>query len=178
MPISVIPFNMPEPAEIPSHIIESLRSMAADEAVFKSMELLMQVEAANVIVYERLTGSGTELKSIVGDRSETLQSILESADVTLTDLATQHNSPLLIMGQVSLDNSDPFPEGVAGFLLNGEEENGSVGFNYILPFQSQEGRILGTLTLFRSANDGPLNHEQPNICEAIRVELTDILKEN
>jgi hypothetical protein len=177
MPISVIPFNMPEPAEIPSHIIESLRSMAADEAVFKSMELLMQVEAANVIVYERLTGSGTELKSIVGDRSETLQSILESADVTLTDLATQHNSPLLIMGQVSLDDSDPFPEGVTGFLLNGEEI-GSVGFNYILPLQSQEGRILGTLTLFRSANDGPLNHEQPNICEAIRVELTDILKEN
>ncbi|MEE3235367.1 MAG: hypothetical protein VX294_14465 [Candidatus Latescibacterota bacterium] len=174
MPISVIPFNMPEPAEIPSHIIDSLRSMAADEAVIKSMELLMQVEAANVIVYERLIDSGSELRGVVGEKSAILQSILESADGTLTDLATEHKSPLLIMGQVVLDDIDPFPEGVTGFLLNGEE-SGSVGFNYILPFQSQDGRILGTLTLFRSANDGPLNHEQPNICEAIRVELTGIL---
>ena len=46
MPISVIPFNMPEPADIPSHIVDSLRSMEADEAVIKSMELLMQIEAA------------------------------------------------------------------------------------------------------------------------------------
>jgi len=34
---------------------------------------------------------------------------------------------------------------------------------------------LGTLTLVRPAADGPLNHEQPNISEAMRQELSGIL---
>ena len=174
MPISLIPFNLPEPSEIPSHIIDSLRSMEADEAVIKSMELLMQVEAANIIVYERMIDGKAELMGILGDRSEILQVILESTNETLTSLASKNASPLLIMGQAVEDDIDSLPVGVTKFLLN-DEDNGRVGFNYILPFLCRDGRILGSLTLFRSPDEGPLNHEQPNICEAIRVELTQIL---
>ena len=55
MPVSIIPFNMPEPVEIPSHIIDSLTSMPPDEAVAKGMDLLMQIEAADTMVYERIS---------------------------------------------------------------------------------------------------------------------------
>ena len=67
MPVSIIPFNMPEPAEIPSHIIDSLKSMPPDEAVAKGMELLMQIEAADTMVYERVSeGGAPELGHVAG----------------------------------------------------------------------------------------------------------------
>ena len=177
MPISVIPFNMPEPADIPSHIVDSLRSMEADEAVIKSMELLMQIEAANAIVYERSINNNSNVVGAVGDRSEELESILRISDRTLTGMAIEHNSPLLIMGQVATDDKDTLPNGLTNFLLNGNP-TGSVGFNYVLPITTKENKILSTLTLFRLANEGPLNHEQPNICQAIRILLSDILDQN
>ena len=58
MPVALIPFNMPEPAEIPSHIIDALEAMSPDEAVKKGMELLMQIEAAETMVYERVDAEG------------------------------------------------------------------------------------------------------------------------
>ena len=78
MPVSVIPFNMPEPAEIPPHIIESLKAMLPDEAVAKGMELLLQIEAADTIVYERVGAEGgAELKRVTGAGEDVLRTILE-----------------------------------------------------------------------------------------------------
>ena len=67
MALHVIPFNMPEPMEIPAHIVEQLRQMPVGEAVRKGMGLLMQIEAADIILYERIDEGGLlQLESVMG----------------------------------------------------------------------------------------------------------------
>ena len=104
MPVSIIPFNMPEPAEIPSHIIDSLKSMPRDEAVAKGMDLLMQIEAADTMVYERISEGGVpELAHVAGAGAEQLQAVLEQD--TARSFAGQEGvgpSALLIMGQAEV----------------------------------------------------------------------------
>ena len=177
MPVSVIPFNMPEPAEIPPHIIESLKAMSPDEAVAKGMEQLLQIEAADTIVYERVDAEGSvELKRVTGAGEDVLHTILEQD--TQCSFAMQEGGgklSLLIMGQASAEEQSPLPAGVVRFLLEGAE-SGMLGFSYVLPLNGGEGQLLGALTLIRRAASGPLNHEQPNICEALRVELSRILE--
>ena len=58
MALHVIPFNMPEPMEIPAHIAEQLRGMPVGEAIRKGMGLLMQIEAADIILFEQIDASG------------------------------------------------------------------------------------------------------------------------
>ena len=79
------------------------------------------------------------------------------------------------MGQVSAEEENPLPAGVIKFLLEGAE-SGMIGFSYVLPLKGSSGQLLGALTLIRSAASGPLNHEQPNICEAMRRELCQMLE--
>ena len=43
------------------------------------------------------------------------------------------------------------------------------------PWPPRDSRPLGALTLVRPASEGPLNHEQPNITEAMRRLLSEIL---
>jgi hypothetical protein len=83
-------------------------------------------------------------------------------------------SALLIMGQASADEESSLPQGAVPFMLEGAA-SGMLGFNYVLPLKQDEGRLLGALTLIRRAASGPLNHEQPNICEALRRELSQIV---
>ena len=49
---------MPEPMEIPENIIQMLREMPAAAAVERAMELLMQIEVAEIMIYERVDASG------------------------------------------------------------------------------------------------------------------------
>ena len=176
MPVSIIPFNMPEPAEIPPHIIDLLKSMSPDEAVAKGMELLMQIEAADTIVYERISeGDVPKLAHVAGAGAEQLQAVLEE-DVARSFAGQEGFGPsaLLIMGQAEVSEESVLTAGVLRFLLEGAE-SGMLGFNYVLPLTGAEGQLLGALTLIRRAASGPLNHEQPNICEGLRRELGQIL---
>ena len=176
MPVSIIPFNMPEPAEIPPHIIESLQSMPPDEAMAKGMELLLQIEAADTIIYERIGAEGVpELGHVAGAGADVLRAAL--AEDSTRSFAGQEGaatSALLIMGQASADEESSLPAGAIRFMLEGAA-NGMIGFSYLLPLKSEDGPLLGALTLIRRAASGPLNHEQPNICEALRRELSQIL---
>jgi hypothetical protein len=175
MPVSIIPFNMPEPAEIPAHIIDSLKEMPADEAVKQGMELLMQIEAAETMVYERIDAAGqVELKHVSGRGADELNALLTAASGSFAAAAIERDSALLVMGQVSAPEESELPAGAIGFMLQGAD-SGSIGFNYVLLFKNGAGKALGALTLMRSAADGPLNHEQPNLCEALRSELSAIL---
>ena len=65
MPVTVIPFKMPEPMEIPAHIADSLRQMAPDDAVKKGMELLLQIDAAETVIWRRESAicAGTRIGS-------------------------------------------------------------------------------------------------------------------
>ena len=175
MPVSLIPFSMPAPAEIPSHIIDALQAMDPDEAVKKGMELLMQIEAAETMVYERVDAEGRpQLQYVLGGRASDLEAALSNSDGSFAEAIIAQKTALLVMGKASVDEESDLPSGVVGFLLDGDSE-GSTGFNYILPLSDCDGGVLGALTILRSAGDGPLNHEQPNICEAMRLELSDIL---
>ena len=78
------------------------------------------------------------------------------------------------MGQAEVSEESALPAGVLRFLLEGAE-SGMLGFNYVLPLTGTEGQLLGALTLIRRAASGPLNHEQPNICESLRRELSQML---
>ncbi len=175
MPVSIIPFAMPEPAEIPAHIVDGLKEMPPDEAARKTIELLMQIEVADTIAYERIDEIGAVVvRHVAGHRAADLEAILVKANGSLTSTAAAHRSALLVMGQVSAGEESDLPTGVVDFLLNGAS-NGSIGFNYVLPLSAADGQGIGSLTLMRSAGEGPLNHEQPNICEAMRRELSTML---
>ena len=181
MSVSIIPFKMPEPMEIPSHIVDRLREMSGDEAVAYGMELLLQIDAAETILYERVgEGETLELGEVVGPEAEELKRLLageygRSLDEmkSLARKAFADGSALLVMGNAEAGEQE-LPAGLLKFLLAGAEE-GNVGFLYVLPMNGADGRPLGTLTLVRPAADGPLNHEQPNISEAMRQELSGIL---
>ena len=176
MPVSIIPFNMPDPAEIPPHIIDSLKAMPPDEAIAKGMELLLQIEAADTIVYERLNTEGTaELGHVAGAGADILRGSLEQDGAhTFAEQEGAATSALLIMGQAAADEESALPNGAVQFMLEGAA-SGMLGFNYVLPLKNDDGPLLGALTLIRRAASGPLNHEQPNICEALRRELSQIL---
>ena len=175
MPVVLIPFSMPAPAEIPSHIINALQAMDPDEAVKKGMELLMQIEAAETMVYEQVDAEGRpQLQYVLGRRASDLEAVLSNSDGSFAEAIIAQKTALLVMGQASLDEEGDLPSGVVDFLLDGASE-GSTGFNYILPLSDHDGGVLGALTILRSAGDGPLNHEQPNICEAMRLQLSAIL---
>ena len=187
MAVSVIPFTMPAPMEIPSHIVELLSGMGPDEAVCKGMELLLGIDAADAILYERIAADGTlHLHAVQsGDgRSEELERALgqESfyggplgADArSMAAAAFEKKSPLLIMGESSGDEEEPLPPGLRKAILDGND-SGNVGFVYVLPLAGASNRPLGVLTLIRSQKNGPLNHEQPNITEAMRQLLGRLL---
>ena len=169
MPISIIPFNMPEPAAIPPPIVASLEAMPPDEAVAQGMDLLLGIEAADTIVYERV---GQGVIHTAGAGAEVLQRVLEQAGAP--SFAGQDgvgSSALLLVGQANADEENPLPTGVVRFLLEGAE-GGSIGFSYVLPLKTNDGPLWGALTLIRRAASGPLNHEQPNLCEGMRRVLS------
>ena len=171
MPVSIIPFNMPEPAEIPPHIVASLEAMSPDQAVIQGMDLLLGIEAADTIVYERV---GQGVVHTAGAGAEVLQRVLEQ-DSTHA-FANQDGvgpSALLLVGQAQADEESPLPAGIVRFLLEGAE-SGSIGFSYVLPLKASDGPLWGALTLIRRAASGPLNHEQPNLCEGMRRLLSQI----
>ena len=112
MPLHVIPFNMPEPMEIPAHIAAQLRELPPDEAVAKGMGLLMQIEAADIMLYERLDDAGAlQLQTVMG-RSGPLGDLREdlgqepfygqppTADAGLAGQAIEQGQSLLVMGQL------------------------------------------------------------------------------
>lgn len=165
MPISIIPFNMPEPAAIPPHIVASLEAMSPDESVVQGMDLLLGIEAADTIVYERV---GQGVVHTAGAGAEVLQRVLEQDGAcSFADQSGAERSALLLVGQAHADEKSPLPAGVVRFLLEGAE-CGSIGFSYVLPLRASDGQLWGALTLIRRAASGPLNHEQPNLCEGMR----------
>jgi hypothetical protein len=186
MPVSAIPFKMPVPMELPSHIVDGLRRLPPDRAVEQGMELLMQIDAAQNMVYERLGQGGVlELGHVKGERSDALKNLLQKAGLygrrpgadglSFAEQALAKDSALLIMGQARAEEKKNLPTGMVEFLLEGAA-NGSIGFSYVLPLRGSKGNFLGALTLIRGAASGPLNHEQPNIVEAMRRELSRILE--
>ena len=77
------------------------------------------------------------------------------------------------MGQQAAGEEPGLPPALAAHLL--PEGAGNVGFLYVLTLAAADSRPLGALTLVRPASEGPLNHEQPNITEAMRRLLSEIL---
>lgn len=188
MPVSVIPFNMPDPMEIPPHLVDMLKALPSDEAVMdKAMELLAGIEAAETMIYERVDengvlGLGGVCSTDPGRAAELKQRLaaetfynqpLENDGKSLAAQAFANNSPLLVMGQVAAGEEAPLPAVLKDFLLDGE--SGNIGFLYVLTLSGADQRPLGALTLVRPAATGPLNHEQPNITEGLRQVLSAIL---
>ena len=189
MAVSVIPFKMPEPVEIPESIVAALRQLPRDEAVVKAMNLLMEIDVAETMLYERVAADGKlELGYVVSTssaRAQELQKLLEQEEFygkqltgdgsSLAGKAFADQSSLLVMGRIEADEESSLPNGISKFLLP-KDGTGNIGFIYILTFSSRDGQPLGALTLMRPLAAGPLNHEQPNITERVRLELSLILE--
>ena len=189
MAISVIPFNMPEPMEIPEHIVAALRRLPGDEAVAKAMNLLMEIDVAETLLYERVEADGVlkpgEVVSASSARAQELKRLLGQDEVygnplrgdgpSLAGKAFADKTSLLVMGAVEPGEEIPLSPGLSRFLLPGDG-TGNIGFVYVLTFISRNGQPLGALTLMRPLSAGPLNHEQPNITERVRRELSSILE--
>jgi hypothetical protein len=186
MALHVIPFNMPEPMEIPAHIVEQLRQLPAGEAIRKGMGLLMQIEAADIILYERIDEGGLlQLESVMGRDGvlADVQAELErssfygqapTAASGLAGQALEQGQSLLVMGQLEAGEDSAMPAPLATRLV-GEGGEGNVGFLYVLRLTDGDGNSKGVMTLIRGATEGPLNHDQPNITEAMRRLLSEIM---
>lgn len=185
MPVTVIPFTMPQPMAIPAHLEAQLRRMSAREGARRGMELLMQIEAAETMLLERIDGEGRlQLAEVLGldGADPDLERALAAQDFYgapltgrsgLAGQAFERQSSLLVMGQAAAGEVTPLPPALARRLVG--EGGGNVGFLYVLPLSDGSGRPLGALTLIRPASTGPLNHEQPNIAEAMRRLLAEML---
>ena len=189
MAVSIIPFNMPEPMEIPEHIVSMLHNLPKDDAVAKAMELLIEIDAAHTMIYESVDGDGNlqlqEVMSTDTANADVLKQQLESDAVygkhltqmeadSLAAQAFAQESSLLVMGQVDGVTKNALPADLKKHLLAGQD-SGNIGYIYVLLFSGADGRPLGALTLIRPFTEGPLNHEQPNITERVRQELCGIL---
>jgi len=178
MPVSVIPFSMPEPMEIPDQIVDMLRQMPPDQAVEKAMELLLEIDVAEAMVFERNDTDGHLALGAVlaadGDRKARLEQLLSQGGPGLAESAQEQRSALLVMGQAEGDEKT-LPAGLESYLLAGGNE-GNIGFLYVLPLAAKDGNDLGVLTLIRPPAAGPLNHEQPNITERVRQVLCGVLE--
>ena len=188
MAVTVIPFKMPDPMEIPDHIADGLRQMPADEAVKKGAELLLDIDAAETVIYERVDDGGAlQLRGVVtrNGRGDELEEQLRQQQFygkplaeegnSLAGVAFARQSSLLVMGQAEAGEEVPLPTGLAQHLLD-SSGTGNVGFMYVLTLAGANGRPLGALTLLRPQETGPLNHEQPNITEGLRQVLCGILE--
>ena len=189
MAVSIIPFKMPEPMEIPEHIVSMLRELPKHDAVAKAMELLIEIDAAHTTIYEAVDDDGNlQLKEVLSTESasaSTLKQQLESGEIygkrltqmeadSLAAQAFAQESSLLVMGQVDGGTQSALPADLQKHLLAGAD-SGNVGYIYVLLFSGADDRPLGALTLIRPFVEGPLNHEQPNITERVRQELCSIL---
>ena len=189
MAVSIIPFKMPEPVEIPEHIVSMLRELPKDAAVAKAMELLIEIDAAHTTIYEAVDEDGNlQLKEVLSTESasaSTLKQQLQSGDIygrrltqmeadSLAAQAFAQESSLLVMGQIEEGAQNALPAVLQKHLLAGSD-SGNAGYIYVLLFSGADDRPLGALTLIRPFAEGPLNHEQPNITERVRQELCSIL---
>lgn len=185
MALHVIPFNMPEPMEIPAHIAEQLRQLPAAEAIGKGMGLLMQIEAADTILFEQIDAEGRlQLQSVVGRNgplpevqaalaTETFYGQAPGAASGLAGEALEQGQSLLVMGQLEAGESSAMPAKLAEHLVGAG--GGNVGFLYVLRLTDSDGDTRGVITLIRGASEGPLNHEQPNITEGMRRLMSELL---
>ena len=115
-----------------------------------------------------MSASAKGVVHTAGAGAEVLQRVLEQDGVrSFADQDGIGPSALLLVGQAGADEESPVPTGVVRFLLEGAE-SGSIGFSYVLPLKASDGQLWGALTLIRRAASGPLNHEQPNLCEGMR----------
>ena len=189
MPVSVIPFRMPEPVELPAYFVDDVRRRPAAEAIARGMELLLEFDVAETLVCEwvddagRLTLGGVvsrdparalELRGLL-EREAYYGQPLTEAPYSLAGQAYAQASTLLLMGQVGAGEAGPVPAALVQFLLEGKPAGG-VGFLYVLGLTGHDGRPLGALSLLRPAAAGPLNHEQPRIAEAFRRLLSSVLE--
>ena len=160
MPVSAIPFAMPQAAEIPAHITASLRAMAPQEAVAQGLELLQGIDAAHTLIYEYLDDGGAlqlgciisqgdadALTGLLGQAAFYGQPLDAAAD-SLTGRALAADSALLVLGQVAPGDEVPLPTPLKDHLLQSDPQ-GNIGFLYILPLTAADGRPLGSITLIR-----------------------------
>jgi hypothetical protein len=185
MALHVIPFNMPEPMEIPAHIVEQLRGRPAGEAVRKGMGLLMQIEAANIILYEAIDAGGhLQLESVMGKdgalpyvqadlEQEPFYGQASSASSGLAGQALEQAQSLLVMGRLEAGEQSAMPPRLAKHLVGAS--GGNVGFLYVLRLTDNAGTSRGVITLIREPSEGPLNHEQPNITEGMRRLMSELV---
>lgn len=183
MAVHVIPFQMPEPTAIPEHIAGALRSLPAAAAVRRGLELLMQIEVADVMVLERIVDGRLQLAEVLcreGSAEGLKQDLAQesfygqppAADSGLAGRAIAQGQPLLLLGQVGAGEESPLPAVLDRHLQ--ARGDGNIGFLYVLTL-ANGGAPVGVLTLIRAAAEGPLNHEQPNITEAMRRLLAEVL---
>lgn len=185
MALHVIPFKMPEPMEIPAHIAEQLRQMPAAEGIRKGMGLLMQIEAADIMLFEVIDTDGLlQLDSVIGKDGPVpeLQAALATepfygqAPAAASGLAgevLEQGQSLLVMGQLDEGEASALPPKLAHHLVGAG--GGNVGFLYVLRLTDDDGDVRGVITLIRGAAEGPLNHEQPNITEGMRRLMSELL---
>ena len=81
MAVSIIPFKMPEPMEIPEHIVSMLRELPKHDAVAKAMELLIEIDAAHTTIYEAVDDDGNlHLKEVLSTESATAGTLKQQLD--------------------------------------------------------------------------------------------------
>ncbi|MCC7262309.1 MAG: hypothetical protein IT369_07295 [Candidatus Latescibacteria bacterium] len=186
MPVNAIPFKMPAPVEIPAHLVAMLRQLPPEQAVQRGMELLLQIEAAEILIFDQVDPDGRLMLGGVAcadavDAAAVRQALAAEAlygqplsDASLAGRALAQGNALLVMGQTRAGEEGALPPRLQEVLLQ-RGAGGNIGFIYVLPLGGGAEPALGALTLVRGAAAGPLNHEQPGLTEGMRQVLAGIL---
>lgn len=186
MPVTAIPFKSPAPFDLPPYIGESLRDLSLPAAIEQVEQILMDSGCADVILSVLVDGNGQlrpgpyrthdprvadTIQDVHGEMAgRALAADSEAGRQDFMGQAVSGGQPLLMMGEVELRGSDPFPTAFRFYLLHGDQKN-NLGFLYVFPVKDESGHVHGALALHRWLQSGPLNHDQPAITHALVLEL-------
>lgn len=166
MPLMSVPFKLPAPYPLPVGLTENLKRQPVDQNVEAIMTLLIDEGIAEVAMLELLSGERLCVKAARSQRASAYQDLEGSCEPLgerFSAKALESGSSLLLMGDLATGETGLTPGFVERFLAGRSQTD--LGFAYVLPLVGESGTRHGVLTLVRG--DGPLNHDQPAIVQAL-----------
>lgn len=167
MPLMSVPFKLPAPYPLPVGLTDAWQRQSLEQNVSAIVSLLVDEGIADLALLERCDGESLRVTAVHSRQADAFQALAGAVDPMTPEQfamqALEAGSPLLVMGDVEPTEGGLRPEFVQAFLAGRPQAD--IGFAYVLPLIGASGTRHGVLTLVRG--DGPLNHDQPAIVQAL-----------
>ncbi len=179
MPLVAIPFQLPPAFPLPPHWLDHLGADAQDGVTERVIELLEQLDAADLIWFSKRLGDqwttwdhwGRAL--LAGDvAARVSRDFTQSGwDPRIWNDAMRQGHPMLVMGDGIAAGPLELPKALAEVV----GAKAPLGFLYVFPIVDASQQVVAQMSLYRLMANGPLNHDQPAIVQSLLQLITQCL---